>query len=60
MNITCSIKERVILMRSALVSVHGLKNELYSSAAPLFWFIDIIRTIGTSGRPESLRTQPDL
>ena len=34
------IKERVIFMCSALVSVHGLKNEVYSCVVRLFWFMD--------------------
>ena len=33
-------KEGGIFMCSALVLVHGLKNELYSCVAPLFRFID--------------------
>ena len=37
----CSwIKKRGIFMCSALVSAHGLKNEVYSCVARLFWFMD--------------------
>ena len=34
------IKERGIFMYSAIVSVHGLKNELHSCVARLFRFVD--------------------
>ena len=34
------IKERDILMCSVLVSVHGLKNEMYSCVVRLFRFMD--------------------
>ena len=34
------IKERGIFMCSAVVSVHGLKNEIYSCVACLFRFMD--------------------
>ena len=34
------IKERGIIMCSALVSVHELKNEVYSCVARLFRFMD--------------------
>ena len=33
-------KERDIFVFSALVSGHGLKNEIYSCVAHLFWVMD--------------------